>query len=90
VHTLSFKRGSVMTQNKEKYRVAGREETGEMVRRAREWAKGAGYVPYYLYRQKNILGNQENVGYALPGRESLYNIIIMESDRRSSVSAAVR
>jgi oxygen-independent coproporphyrinogen-3 oxidase len=78
VHTLSFKRGSVMTQNKEKYRVAGREETGEMVRRAREWAKGAGYVPYYLYRQKNILGNQENVGYALPGRESLYNIIIME------------
>lgn len=78
VHTLSFKRGSVMTQNKEKYRVADREETGEMVRLAREWAKGQGYAPYYLYRQKNILGNQENVGYAFPGFESLYNIIIME------------
>ncbi len=37
-----------------------------------------GYVPYYLYRQKNILGNQENVGYSFPGEENLYNIIIME------------
>lgn len=78
VHTLSFKRGSVMTQNKEKYHVASRDETREMVQYAREWAKKMGYVPYYLYRQKNILGNQENVGYALPGQESLYNIIIME------------
>ncbi|MBA4494652.1 coproporphyrinogen III oxidase [Paenactinomyces guangxiensis] len=78
VHTLSFKRGSVMTQNKQKYTVADRDETGEMVRLAREWAKKMGYVPYYLYRQKNILGNQENVGYAFPGEESLYNIIIME------------
>lgn len=78
VHTLSFKRGSIMTQNKDKYRVATRDETKEMVNDAREWAKRMGYVPYYLYRQKNILGNQENVGYALPGQESLYNIIIME------------
>ncbi|RAL26282.1 coproporphyrinogen III oxidase [Thermoflavimicrobium daqui] len=78
VHTLSFKRGSIMTQNKEKYRVAKRDEIEEMVRMARVWAKQAGYVPYYLYRQKNILGNQENVGYAFPGQESLYNIIIME------------
>ena len=34
--------------------------------------------PYYLYRQKNILGNLENVGYAKPGEESIYNIVIME------------
>lgn len=78
VHTLSFKRGSVMTQNKDKYQVAGREETRTMVKLAREWGKASGYVPYYLYRQKNILGNQENVGYALPGQENMYNIIIME------------
>ncbi|SFJ64199.1 coproporphyrinogen III oxidase [Thermoflavimicrobium dichotomicum] len=78
VHTLSFKRGSIMTQNKEKYRVAERDEVEEMVRLAREWTQANGYVPYYLYRQKNILGNQENVGYAFPGQESLYNIIIME------------
>lgn len=78
VHTLSFKRGSVMTQNKERFRVAERDEVARMVELARDWAKEAGYNPYYLYRQKNILGNQENVGYALPGFESLYNIIIME------------
>ena len=35
-------------------------------------------APYYLYRQKNIAGNLENVGYAKPGREGLYNILIME------------
>lgn len=78
VHTLSFKRGSYMTQNKKKFHVANRDEVAQMVQMARGWAKDQGYVPYYLYRQKNILGNQENVGYALPGQESLYNIIIME------------
>jgi oxygen-independent coproporphyrinogen-3 oxidase len=78
VHTLSFKRASEMTRNKEKYRVASREEIEEMMRKAEEWTKAKGYVPYYLYRQKNILGNLENVGYAKPGQESLYNIIIME------------
>src|SRR5690606_24116564 len=78
VHTLSFKSASTMTQNRDKYIVAGRNEVGEMVRKTEEWTAKQGYIPYYLYRQKNILGNQENVGYALPGKESLYNIIIME------------
>ncbi len=78
VHTLSFKRASEMTQNKEKYKVAGREEITAMMKRAEHWAFENGYHPYYLYRQKNILGNLENVGYALPGKESIYNIIIME------------
>ena len=36
------------------------------------------YSPYYLYRQKNTVGNLENVGYARAGYESLYNIYIME------------
>ena len=35
-------------------------------------------MPYYLYRQKNTVGNLENVGYARAGKESLYNIYIME------------
>ncbi|MCI1694796.1 coproporphyrinogen III oxidase [Aneurinibacillus aneurinilyticus] len=78
VHTLSFKRASEMTRNKEKYRVATREEIGEMMKLAEAWTKAHNYVPYYLYRQKNILGNLENVGYAKPGQESLYNIMIME------------
>lgn len=78
VHTLSFKRASEMTQNKEKYKVADREEITEMMKAATDWTGQNGYVPYYLYRQKNILGNLENIGYALPGKESIYNIMIME------------
>lgn len=39
---------------------------------------GAGYQPYYMYRQKNTVGNLENVGYAKPGHEGLYNVYMME------------
>jgi oxygen-independent coproporphyrinogen-3 oxidase len=78
VHTLSFKRASEMTQNREKFPVASRSEVQHMMQMAADWTERNGYAPYYLYRQKNILGNLENVGYALPGLESLYNIIIME------------
>ncbi len=39
---------------------------------------GAGYRPYYMYRQKNTVGNLENVGYAMPGHEGLYNVYMME------------
>lgn len=78
VHTLSFKRASKMTQNKDAYEVAERDEIGDMMARATEWTEVHGYVPYYLYRQKNILGNLENIGYSLEGRESLYNILMME------------
>lgn len=78
VHTLSFKRASEMTKNKNKYLVASREEVIEMMKLTEEWTRKQNYHPYYLYRQKNILGNLENVGYAMEGFESIYNIIIME------------
>jgi oxygen-independent coproporphyrinogen III oxidase len=81
VHTLSFKRASEMTKNKDKYKVAGREEVEQMMNLATEWTDSHGYVPYYLYRQKNILGNLENVGYAFPSQESIYNIMIMEEQQ---------
>ncbi|MGE7665914.1 coproporphyrinogen III oxidase [Ureibacillus composti] len=78
VHTLSFKRASEMTHNKDKYKVADRDTVSKMMQMATEWTAENGYVPYYLYRQKNILGNLENVGYSKPGEESIYNILIME------------
>lgn len=78
IHTLSFKRASEMTKNKQKYRVAVRSEAEKMMNLAEQWTSSHGYEPYYLYRQKNILGNLENVGYSLPGHESIYNIMIME------------
>ncbi|MBR6918666.1 MAG: coproporphyrinogen dehydrogenase HemZ [Clostridia bacterium] len=37
-----------------------------------------GYAPYYMYRQKNAVGNLENTGYALPGHEGIYNVLMME------------
>lgn len=81
VHTLSFKRASEMTKNKDKYKVADRNEVERMMNLATEWTDSHGYVPYYLYRQKNILGNLENVGYAFPNQESIYNIMIMEEQQ---------
>lgn len=78
VHTLSFKRASEMTRNKDKYKVADRDTVAQMMQMANDWTEQNGYVPYYLYRQKNILGNLENVGYCKPGEESIYNIVIME------------
>lgn len=78
VHTLSFKRASEMTRNKAKYPVAERDEIMHMMDMTRIFAKNEGYIPYYLYRQKNILGNLENIGYALDEEYSLYNILIME------------
>lgn len=81
VHTLSFKRASEMTKNKQRYRVADRDEITEMMKMAENWTNENGYEPYYLYRQKNILGNLENVGYAFKGQESIYNIMIMEEQQ---------
>lgn len=76
VHTLSLKRGSGLT-------LAGRPlpEAGEvraMLDEAMERLAGSGYAPYYLYRQKNMAGGFENVGWTRPGTENLYNICIME------------
>ncbi|MGM9927180.1 MAG: coproporphyrinogen III oxidase [Bacillus sp. (in: firmicutes)] len=81
VHTLSFKRASEMTQNKQKYKVAERSEVEEMMNMAVKWTEKHNYHPYYLYRQKNILGNLENVGYSVEGQESIYNIMIMEEQQ---------
>lgn len=78
VHTLSFKRASEMSQNRSRYKVADRKTVERMMKRGEEWNAENGYHPYYLYRQKNILGNLENVGYSKQGEESIYNIVIME------------
>ncbi|MCE4957662.1 coproporphyrinogen III oxidase [Macrococcoides caseolyticum] len=78
VHTLSFKTASEMTRNKAKYPVAPRDEIVKMMEMTRTFAREHDYVPYYLYRQKNILGNLENIGYSKPDKASLYNILIME------------
>ncbi|MBQ0125231.1 MAG: coproporphyrinogen dehydrogenase HemZ, partial [Clostridiales bacterium] len=53
-------------------------DTSKSVDYAQASAKNAGYVPYYIYRQKNTVENLENVGFAMPGAEGKYNIYMME------------
>lgn len=75
VHTLTVKRSSKLFSEEDR-RVDGR--VSEMVRTGQRLLLGSGYLPYYLYRQKNTVGNLENVGFAKAGYECLYNIYIME------------
>ncbi len=79
VHTMALKRASQLTKEMEKYSLETQYvDSAVMVDMARHCAKEMGLNPYYLYRQKNILGNLENVGYSRTGMECLYNIQIME------------
>lgn len=78
VHTMSIKRSSRLRETLSKYSLAEDGKIAEMVDYARETLMAKGKHPYYLYRQKNMLGNLENVGYSKKGLESLYNIFIME------------
>lgn len=78
VHTLAVKRAARLNTEKERY--AGMEATGvpDMLTETVSFAAENGYAPYYLYRQKNMAENLENVGYARNGYEGIYNILIME------------
>lgn len=79
VHTLSLKKGSRLTL--EGTALPGAKDVGRMLDLAGERLRAAGYGPYYLYRQKFMSGGFENVGWARPGTENLYNICIMEELR---------
>lgn len=76
VHTMYLKRAARLIGDFEKLRFAT--DTAQMVDLAHEYLRKKGYEPYYLYKQKNTLGNLENVGFSKDGHESLYNIYIME------------
>lgn len=74
VHTLTLKRASNLVVE---HRAAAYDDVAAMLSRC-DALHQAGYHPYYLYRQKGTLQNLENIGWAKPGRECLYNIYIME------------
>ena len=73
VHSLAIKRAARLNEIK-----ISADVVQEMVDSAREKASEMELFPYYLYRQKNSAGNFENIGYSRGGKESLYNILIME------------
>ena len=77
VHTLSMKRASnLVIHRRADYRV--KDDAVRMVGLTADRLPRAGYRPDYLYRQSRTVGNQENVGWAKPGREGLYNVYIMD------------
>ena len=76
VHTLAIKNGSRLAENPQD--LPSGAQVGQMLDLAEDALRGAGYEPYYLYRQKYMSGGFENVGWMKPGCENLYNIIMME------------
>ncbi|GEM_PF-53299 len=80
VHTLALKRASDLNINMESYKDAliGYQTVIDMISLSRKYMDEYGYNPYYMYRQKHMLGNLENIGYAKEGYECLYNMQIME------------
>ncbi len=78
VHSLAIKRASKLSKWILENGVSMLRNTDATMEIAADGAKRLGLVPYYLYRQKNISGNFENVGYAREGKLGLYNILINE------------
>lgn len=87
VHSLSIKRGSVLMLDG-----YGNAQNNELANQMSDYAfatlTAAGYVPYYMYRQKNTQGRLENVGYTLPGHACVYNVDIMEETHSIHASGA--
>lgn len=78
VHSLSYKTGSELKAKSVNQLTKDYELMKKMHNIVDRRCIEAGYKPYYMYRQKNIKGNLENVGYTVPGKESIYNIVIIE------------
>lgn len=76
VHALAIKRAAKFGQEHRELDL--HTEIEQMVKDSADSAARMGLVPYYLYRQKNIAGNFENVGYAKVDKAGIYNILIME------------
>lgn len=78
VHTFCIKKSAeVLRQNSNIFSARGG-DVGKCVDYSQIKTDQAGYIPYYMYRQKNTVGNYENVGFSKPTYEGLYNIYMME------------
>ena len=81
VHGLSLKRGSRLYENfilKKGLGIKSQDEISKMYEESKVLAKDLGLIPYYMYRQKNMVGNMENLGYAKEGKECIYNMQMIE------------
>ena len=78
VHTFCVKKASdALRKNSGIYSITGG-DAAKSVAYSQLKTKFSGYKPYYMYRQKNTVGNLENVGFSIEGHEGLYNVYMME------------
>ena len=78
IHSLAIKRAARLNLFREQYEEMGLENNMQIMDMTARYCAEMGLSPYYMYRQKNMAGNFENVGYAKPGKAGLYNILMME------------
>ncbi len=78
VHSLAIKRSARLNIEWEKYENILQSANHNIMDEVMASARRMGMEPYYLYRQKQISGNLENIGFAREGDEGIYNILIME------------
>jgi oxygen-independent coproporphyrinogen-3 oxidase len=78
VHSLAIKRAARLRMFRDEYKEMTFTNNSEIMDMTARYAARLGQTPYYLYRQKNMAGNFENVGYAREGKAGIYNILIME------------
>lgn len=78
VHTLAVKRSSKLNESIDDFEMAKEALAKEMLGLTKNYAYEMGLFPYYMYRQKYMVGNLENVGYSKKGHECIYNMQIME------------
>ena len=78
IHSLAIKRAARMTIYKDRFEDMKMVNTQAHMDLCADYCRQIGLEPYYMYRQKGMAGNMENVGYAKPGKAGVYNILIME------------
>ncbi|MBD8048628.1 MAG: coproporphyrinogen III oxidase [Clostridium argentinense] len=81
VHGMSIKRASKLYENmiiNKGFEIPNQDELNTMYKRTVELSRALDMEPYYMYRQKNMVGNMENIGYSVKGKECIYNIEMIE------------
>jgi oxygen-independent coproporphyrinogen-3 oxidase len=78
IHTLAIKRASFFNENFMEITLPDDENVAQMMEYAKNFLSNMGMHPYYLYRQKHMLQNLENIGFSKQGFECIYNMQIME------------
>lgn len=78
IHTLAPKRAAAWRKHFTELELSQSSDLAVAMERAICLLESAQYQPYYLYRQRLILADLENIGFAKPQQESIYNIQMME------------